>query len=269
MYNLKEIIEAIEVIAPLTLAEDWDNVGLQIGSFDRKITRVLLALEVKLETIKEAKSIGAELIITHHPIIFKPISSFNFSFYPVSLIKELIKADIAVYSAHTNLDKAHGGVNDTLAQIVGLGEVTSYPQVGGTIKIGKLKKVITFLDFIKSLKEKLNLKVIRFRGEGKEFVQKVALCAGSGSSLIRDVISAEAEVFCTGELNYHAFLEADESGLKIIEIGHRESETPILYRIKLYLKTLFPQLKISVSKESHYLYNYYCLKKINHHKEGK
>ena len=233
------LFQIFEHIAPSALAETWDNIGPHIIlNPKRSIRKMLLCLDCYGPVIKEAIHIGAELIVAHHPLIFSPLSQFLYHQYPCALIQEMIQADISLYVMHTNLDKTPGGVNDQLAGIVGLSEVSPLfseengPPSSGLGRIGNFPRPKKLARICHDIKEKLGLQRIRFIGDPEMVIKRVAVCSGSGAGLIQESFKKGAQGFLTGDVRYHQAREAQGYGLALIDAGHFATERIILPVLK-------------------------------------
>lgn len=233
------ILEWMEDWAPLALAEDWDNPGLLVGDREAEILTVLVALDVTSDVVAEAMAQNADLIITHHPMIFGSISRVTADTALGRNILTLAKYGISAYGAHTNLDRARDGTNDTLARLCGLYEVQhigAEKECMGMGRMGYLPQSITLKDLSEALKEKLGLASITYVGDPERLVQKVAVCTGAGASLLPDAAAAKADVLLTGDLKFHDAQAALDLGLSVIDATHYGTETIIVPVIAAYLK---------------------------------
>ena len=230
--KIREIINALEAIAPPHLQESYDNSGLIVGDADREVEGVLVCLDSIPEVIDEAISKGCNLVIAHHPIVFGGLKSITGKNYVERTVIAAIKNDIAIYAIHTNLDNVlSSGVNGRIAQQLGLVScsplrpLSSDPSDAdrGAGVIGQLAAPMGEKQFLQFLKERMQTAVIRHTGLlGKE-VRTVAVCGGSGSFLLEDAVALGADFFVTGDYKYHQFFDAD-GRLVIADIGHYESE---------------------------------------------
>ncbi len=232
--KLKEILGALEEYAPLALQDGYDNAGLQIGlAEDADITGALLCLEVTEDIVNEAVLRGCNLIVSHHPILFRPVKSINSDDYIGRTILTAIRNNIAIYSAHTNLDVALGGVNFKIAEKLGLKDIEflspkEYVVNGKTIKAGEgviatLSTPTSKRAFMENVKEVFRLRSLRVNNADKRNISRVAICGGSGSFLIPTAVEKGVDAFITGEIGYHHFFGYDNEIL-LMEIGHYESE---------------------------------------------
>ncbi len=244
--KVKDIILIMEEIAPPQLALEGDRIGLQVGEENTPVEAVLICLDVTEEVIEEAKKRKANLIISHHPIIYEPLKQFSFRRPPGSIIKEAAKYDISIYTAHTNLDIAPGGVNDALLKILsndlkikeGKPLLEKEKVRFGLGKLVLLEKEKNLEEIVLLIKNKLS-KNIRVIGENSIKIKKVALCGGSGKELVYIAYKKGAQLFITGELSYHFSLEAKSLGLSVIEAGHYETEVVVLPFLEKRLRREF------------------------------
>lgn len=363
------IINFLEQCAPARLAEEWDNVGLQLGDRAQEIKTILVALDLEPQVVQEAAALGANLIITHHPVIFKPLKNIRADFPLGRMILDVIKNDISVYCAHTNLDSAREGVNQVLAELIGLkdikvlnpdkfenlfklvffvpethldsvrtavtgagaGWIGNYSDctfsVGGTGtfkatqgcnpfigevgtlektpeirletiaaekqiskviraalqahpyeevaydvyplanrvnqlglgRIGELPAPVTLLSFMDIVKKALGINTLKYSGNSQALVQKVAVCGGSGASLIHKSEFSGADVLLTGDVKYHEAQEASALGLNLVDAGHYATEYPAVVRLAELLSRQFSNEGIVVhsSKVNCDVFTYY------------
>ena len=227
--KIREIIGALEEFAPLSLQDGYDNAGLQIGlTEDAEATGALLCLDVTERVIDEAVSKGCNMVVSHHPLLFRPCKSITGADYVERTIIKAIKNDVTVYSAHTNLDNAKYGVNWKIAEKLGLKNIEvldpkpGMADVGAGI-VGELDAPQSREEFIAKVKATFNLDCVRFNMWCGAEVKKVALCGGAGAFLIQNAIRAKADAYVTGEIGYHRFFGYEED-LLLLELGHYESE---------------------------------------------
>ena len=228
--NIKQITDFLESYAPLQYQESYDNCGLIVGDDKTEIKGALITLDCTEAVIDEAIAKGCNLVIAHHPIIFRGLKKLNGSNYIERTVIKAIKNNIAIYAIHTNLDNVHNGVNAKIAEKLGLinCKVLSLKQevnsdlVGSGI-IGELETPVNTEVFLESLKIKMQTKCIRHTLIVKEKIQRVAVCGGSGSFLLNNAKVEKADVFITADFKYHEFFDA-ENKIVIADIGHYESE---------------------------------------------
>jgi dinuclear metal center YbgI/SA1388 family protein len=231
--KIKALTQFLEKIAPLHLQENYDNAGLIVGDFETEIRGVLFCLDSTEAIIEEAIRTGCNVVVAHHPIIFRGLKKINGKNYVERTIILAIKNDIAIYAIHTNLDNVlQNGVNQRFAERLGLNNlqilspkkdlVSPNPNIGAGV-IGTLEKPVSELDFLHFIKEKMAAGVVRHTELQGKMIEKVAICGGSGSFLLPDAIRAGAQIFVTADFKYHEFFDAD-SQIIIADIGHFESE---------------------------------------------
>lgn len=231
--TVNDILNAIETIAPAALAEEWDNIGLQVGCRQWPVKHVLTALDPTPEVIREVRKRGADALVTHHPLIFSPLRTLDLDTPLGGMLQVLLRHQIAVISAHTNLDIVQGGVNDILASFLALDRLavlqpTAEDAHCGLGRIGNLPDRTTLADLAAEIKRRLTIPHLRFAGDPQLPVHRVALCSGSGSSLLRTFLASGAQVYITGDVRYHEAREVEAHGLGVIDVGHYESEHIIL-----------------------------------------
>ena len=231
--TVNDILNAIESIAPATLAEEWDNIGLQVGHRQWPVKRVLTALDPTPEVIREVRNRKAEVLVTHHPLIFSPLRALDLDTPLGGILHELLRHNIAVISAHTNLDSTQGGVNDILASFLAVDRLTVLQPVQddlhcGLGRIGNLPARTTLADLAAEIKSRMAIPHIRFAGDPQLPVVRVALCSGSGSGLLKTFLASDAQLYITGDVRYHEAREVEAHGRGVIDIGHYESEHILL-----------------------------------------
>ena len=224
MTTVKDVFNHLNNLADVKLAEKWDNVGLMLGSNNNEVSRVLVCLDVTTNVVEEAIAKNVNLIVSHHPLIFKPLKNIDYTTdFKSRIIRNLIKNDISVISFHTNLDSATLGLNDYLAKILKLNEIQvlfehSLDNTAGLGRIGKLTNPMKFNDFITYIKNCFSLETVSaVIGDEKE-ISTIALLGGSGADFIYTL--PEVDVYLTGDVGYHAALDAIEMKKNIIDVGH-------------------------------------------------
>lgn len=265
--KIREIVAALEEFAPLSLQDSYDNAGLQIGlTEDVEATGALLCLDVTEEVIDEAIDHGCNMVVSHHPLLFRPCKTITGKDYIERCVIKAIKHDVAIYSAHTNLDSAPGGVNWKIAEKLGLSncrwlkpkpntthvlEGNPYnadSQMGaGEGIIGELPEVMEKEDFIALVKETFDAGSVRYNSWTGEQVKTVALCGGAGAFLMADAVKGGADAFITGEIGYHRFF-GYEQDIMLMEIGHNESEQYTVEVLRDVIANKAPQLPIVISE---------------------
>ena len=224
MTTVKDIFNHLNKLADVKLAEKWDNVGLMLGSNNNEVSRVLVCLDVTTSVVEEAIANNVNLIVSHHPLIFKPLKNIDYTTdFKSRIIRNLIKNDISVISFHTNLDSAKLGLNDHLAKLLDLDDIRvlfehNLDKEAGLGRIGRLSSSLSIEDFIVYIKEKFSLETVSaVIGNNKE-ISSVALLGGSGADFLYSL--PEVDIYLTGDVGYHAALDAMEMKKNIIDIGH-------------------------------------------------
>lgn len=221
----RDIADIIEGFAPLSTQEPWDNAGFCIGSPDTEVKGVLVGFDCTPELIMEAVEKGANMVITHHPLIFKGVRKISPDTFLGSAIILAVKNDVVVYAAHTNADKAVQGVNDLMADRLGLKNRTLLSDEGIGL-VGELPEPVDTAEFITFVKRQFGLRSLRTSRPIEGPVRKVALCSGSGGSFIENALAAGADVYISGDISYHNFFTG--KGFMLMDIGHYESEIDIV-----------------------------------------
>ena len=244
--KLKEFIHAIETIAPPEGAMANDNIGLLVGPDHDEIKSVLVALDCTPATAKEAVDMGADLLLTHHPVFFNGIKRFLPDDPETAGSYILARHGIGHAAAHTNLDAAWGGVNDALAQILSLTGSVPFAQ-GNYGRVCTLEKPVTLSDFARMVEERL-CTVVRVCGDGRRAVCRVALMGGAGSDFTAQALETGADVYLTGECKHHHALYASAAGICIIEAGHYETERVVLLPLIKRLQELAPGVQYNLTR---------------------
>lgn len=226
--NKKRLVEIIEEICPSETAESWDNCGCQIdiGRPDKEIRKVLVSLEVTDAVIDEAVTIGADFILTHHPLIFGAIKNVKESDVTGRYLIRLISAGISVYSCHTSFDKLDGGNNDYLGLRLDLENVRPFDRDNGFCRKGEAPFSVTFAEVIRMAEDALAMEQKEFRwvGDLTKSIETIGWCTGAGSEFLRDAAEDGCDLYITGDVKYHEAQMAKEMGLCVLDIGHYGSE---------------------------------------------
>lgn len=248
----QRIIDIMEKLAPKRLAEEWDNPGLLAGSMEQEVTKILVCLDVSLPVAEKAVEAGAQLIIAHHPMIFKGIRHIRTDTYEGKMFQLLLSHNIAVYAAHTNLDIADGGVNDVLANLIGLEKIKGfvpmeYDKEAYLGRIGELPEAISLTDFADRVKKGLGIQHLRLVRGNDRPVKKIALCSGAGAEFTAKAAFKGADVYLTGDVKYHEAQQAVQQGINLIDAGHFPTEFPVVKTLAAYLQQELAQLGASVA----------------------
>ena len=232
---IERIIDICEKLAPSNLSAEWDNSGLIIGDASIELKGIIVALDVTDSAIDLAESIGANLMIVHHPLIFSPLHKIETARPTGNLISRLIKNDIALFAMHTNLDSAPHGLNDHVAKLIGLKKIRPVQAKEITYRIGSTKKIVDSGNFAIEVKERLGLKSVSHYGPRRE-IEKVAVCTGSGGDMLEEAIKAGADLLLTGDVRHHNAITAKNLGIPLIDAGHAGTENPMVELVTTFLK---------------------------------
>lgn len=232
MAKVKDFYGYLNSIAPFETQEDWDNSGMLVGDMNAEVKKAAVVLDITHEEIKKAKAIGADLIISHHPVIFNPIKSVTKGSVPY----ELVASSINALCCHTPLDIADGGTNDSLAKLLGI-EVTRADDP--ILRLGTVEPT-TAENLAGKIAKTLNTKV-RYADAGKT-IKKIAICTGAGCSLIE--AAGEIDAFITGDASHHNFLDCVQAGITLIAAGHYETEIIVVPVLVKKLQAQFPDVEI-------------------------
>ena len=243
MTMVREIYRALDSFAPFSSQMDFDNAGMLVGAPDATVTNVLIALDITSEVVQEAKRIGAELIVSHHPVIFQPMKRLMVDSVPYQLAANGMSA----ICAHTNLDLANGGVNDCLADTLGVqpAEILWVDDLPEGI-IGELKEEFSPQAFAEWVKTKLQARGVTYT-EGARVIRRVAMCGGAGAEVLFAAIASGADAFVTGESKHHLLLAAQDAGITFVTAGHYATEQVVLRPLCKRLQTEFPAVHFAVS----------------------
>ncbi len=247
--KVRELMQLLEEAAPAATAAAWDNVGLMTGRPEQEIHRVLLALDLSAALIDEAEAVGADMILLHHPPLFRPAKDFRSDRYPQNLLVRLAVDGIACFAAHTNLDAALGGVNDCLARSLGLAEIRPLPAEGELDmlgRIGLLLQPVSGRQLAEQVKIALSLEALRAAGDLEKSVSKVAVCGGAGADLLAAAKAAGADCLVTADCKYHSGLEAEAIGILLLDGGHYQTERGVLPVLAESLRRRFAGAELEV-----------------------
>ena len=251
--KIEDILYALERFAPLPLQDDYDNSGLQMGLTEVEATGALLCLDVTEDVVDEAVSLGINLILSHHPLLFKGVKCIDGYSSVGRCILKAAKHGIVLYAAHTNLDNAWGGVSFVMADKLGMTDVrvlqphslldaTSDHHSGAGV-IGRLPEPMDEVCFLQHVKSVFDVPLLRHGRLTGRFIDKVALCGGAGAFLASTARDMKADVFLTGEIKYHEY-QGYDGNMLLVETGHYESEQFTVDLLGEILKQAFPELNI-------------------------
>ena len=247
MTTVNDILEFMETIAPMALKIPWDNAGLLCGSRTTPVTKILIALDPFAHVCQEAADWGAELIVTHHPLIFNPQRSIVDDDNVGRCILKLCRNGISAINAHTNLDQAEGGINDIFAQVLGLNNIETICENNmQLLRCGDVKE--QSLDvFLATVKEKLHCEGLRYCDAGKP-VRKVAVGGGACGGELMQAVHAGCDTFVTADVKYNQFWDAHDYGLNIIDAGHFCTENPVCAYLAEKIAEAFPNVEVKISE---------------------
>lgn len=256
MTKVCDVFEYLNGIAPVSLKMDFDNVGLLVGDGNNAVRKILVALDITDEVIDEATAFGAELIVSHHPIIFEPMKSVLYSDLGGRKIYKLVKNDISAICMHTNLDIADGGVNDALISALGAVSVGYLEYTGtdsngenhGCGRVGELENEMNLNDFLALCKSKLNSNGLRYYDAGLP-VKKLAVMGGSGGSSVQLAKEMGCDTYVTADVKYNNFLDAKELVINLIDADHFCTENVIVPILFEKLAENFPDCEIKISEK--------------------
>ena len=253
MATVKDIFQFIDTVAPSYMKESWDNVGLNCGRMDKEVKAILVALDPFEGVCKEAADVGADLLVTHHALLWNPGFITDETQQGKNTLF-LIEHGIPCINAHTNLDCAPEGVNDTLAKVLGLSEVQVVSPVGtdeqgreyGLLRCGFVKEQ-PLEDFLQHVKDVLDCDGLRYADGGKP-VRKVCVGGGACGSELMDAYHAGCDTFVTADVKYNQFWDARDLGMTIIDAGHFHTENPVVKVLAEKIQKAFPEIRVVLSK---------------------
>ena len=253
----RNMIEKLNRLAPESMACEWDNPGLLAGRRDKEVERILLAVDADDAVIEEAVRVRADLLLTHHPLIFKPLKKVNDDDFISRRIIRLIKEDISYYAMHTNFDAAPGCMADLAAERLELRETEVLEPMGetgdgipyGIGKYGLLPKEMTVREVAEHVKQVFHLPFVTVYGEGEKLVKKAAVCPGSGGGTLRYALSCGTQVYITGDIGHHTGIDAVAEGMAVIDAGHFGVEQIFMDFMKEYASREFPGVEVLKSSQ--------------------
>ena len=249
MITVQNIIDYMEQLSPYSLKMEWDSVGLHCGSRTAPVKKIMLALDPFEHVCKEAAEWGADLLLTHHPLLFRPIAAITDESTIARSVMILVRNNISHFCAHTNLDAAEGGVNDVLAETLGLTDAAPFAEgLWGVMRSGYVPEQ-SFQDFLAFVKKQLVTDGLRYCDAGKP-VHKVAVGGGGCSGGWQEAVKNGCDTFVTADIKYNEYWDARERGLNLIDAGHFHTENPIVKVLAQRISEAFPEIEVKIS-ESH------------------
>ena len=257
MATVEDILEFLEALAPRAMKMDWDNVGLLCGSRSAEVTKLLVALDPFEGVCREALDTGAQLIVTHHPLIFQAPRAITDDTALGRSVMLLCRNGISAINAHTNLDQVPGGVNDVLAQTLGLQNVRIINETDsyGLLRCGEVPEQP--LDaFLATVKDRLGCEGMRYVNSEKP-VRRVAVGGGACAGELMDAVCAGCDTFVTSDVKYNQFWDARDLGINLIDAGHFQTENPVVAVLAEKLAAAFPEIRVEISKTHRDCIKYY------------
>jgi dinuclear metal center YbgI/SA1388 family protein len=250
MNQVAEIYKYINSLAPFSTQEKWDNSGLITGNLNNNVSKVLVSLDITNEVVDEAKEMGAELVISHHPVIFKPL----YSLFDDEPSCRLIKNGLSSICVHTPFDVAENGMSDILMEITGFKKTDGILEISGENEksygfgtVGLADCEYTAKELALKLKTALNCTVIKYTDSGKS-IKKAAFCTGSGGDLISDALKLGADAYITAEVKHNQWLLARQKGISVFDCGHFHTENPGMKKLCKMLSAEFPNIEFKMSE---------------------
>lgn len=245
MVLVRDILAWLDRFAPFRYAAPWDQCGLQVGNPEAPVDRLLVALDPTSRTLEEARKLACQCLVTHHPLLFQPLKALRSDLFPGNLVIAAVLGGIHVIAAHTNVDAARDGTNDILGGMLSVVRMEPLEcdeawigedRYGGMGRIGQLAQVVAFEKLVEKTREALGGIPVRAVGDADKQIVRVALCSGSGGSLMEVAIRAGVDAFITGDVKYHDAQRALEAGLALIDVGHFASERIVVRPLAAFLR---------------------------------
>lgn len=264
MATVREIYQYLDGLAPFSLQMDFDNAGFLVGRGDRIVDKILVSLDITEEVVSEAVELGCQLIVSHHPVIFFPAKSVTDTTPDGRILLSLVEHNIAAICAHTNLDAVSGGVNDALAQRLGLTNIEQLKQDGvdssgrpyGIGRVGNTAGVPMYAPaFAAFVKEALGANGVRFV-DARRPVRRVAVGGGACSDMMKDAIALGCDTFVTADVKYNGFLDAKALGLNLIDAGHYPTEQVVVPVLAKWLADGLPKVEVYTTQRHKEVFSY-------------
>lgn len=254
LHNINEIYAYLDEVYPFRTQEKWDNSGLLIENFKMECSKVLLTLDINHSACYEAECKEAELIISHHPVIFEPLKRISYN----NPVYRLVECGIAAICMHTNVDKSPNGTNGVILRKISErfeleGEPEIFEDCGDGLGIGwvcELKEKIDRKEFAAGLKDIFGCTVIRMNTHGKRMITRFAFCSGSGGSMLGSAIERDCDAYITGDVKHDVWIEANNRHITLFDCGHFHTENLVLEELRYVLEKKFPQLDVEISELS-------------------
>lgn len=250
MAKVNDVLSFLNELAPQNYAMSFDNVGLLVGDGEQKVSKILVVLDITADVINEAKNIGANLIVAHHPVIFEPLKRVVLGDTTSNHVISLIENKISAICMHTNLDAAEGGVNDALAEKLGIESDAVLEPIEnvGIGRVGELKEKMSFNEFLSFVADSLHIAGLRYV-KSSDLVSRVAVGGGSCGGMLKDAIKLGADTFVTADVKHSQWLDAKELGINLIDAGHFSTENVIIKPLSEKLAAEFSDISVSVAND--------------------
>lgn len=264
MATVREIYQYLDGLAPFSLQMDFDNTGFLVGRGDRQVARLLVSLDITEEVVAEAAELGCQLIVSHHPVIFFPARSITDADPTGRTLLSLTERQIAAVCAHTNLDAVHGGVNDALAQKLGLVQIEQLKQDGvdasgrpyGIGRVGNTAGIPMYAPaFAAFVKEALGANGVRYV-DARRPVRRVAVGGGACADMLKDALAMGCDTFVTADVKYNGFLDAKALGVNLIDAGHYPTEQVVVPVLAKWLESGFPKVEVLTTQRHKEVFSY-------------
>lgn len=234
--QLKDILKTLDVIAPFSMAEEWDNSGFQVGFLSDKIKKAFISLDPTIEALRSARAANAQLLITHHPLIFNPLARIDSNAYPGDVITEALTSRISIVAMHTNFDMAKGGINDILARMIGLQKCEALCKnneagdpLEGLGRIGYLPEILPLKTIARIIMDSIGAMGSMIIGAPDKKIKKVAILGGAGGSELSRAAEKGADLYVTGDIRHHDALMAQTLDLALMDVGHFNMERAAMH----------------------------------------
>jgi len=258
--TVRDLCDFLEVVSPPVLGESWDNLGLLLGEDQAAVNRVLTCLTLTPEVAQEAIDIQAQLIVTHHPILFKPIQKLNCATAEGRMLLSLARHNIAVFCSHTAYDNTSTGINQQLAELLELTDIKPLRSASSQIAVvdflsveigagryGRLLQPISLSELIEVISSRLNQPWVSYVGDRQARIETIGIACGAAADFLKDACRVGCQAFLTGEARFHACLEARQSNVALILPGHYATERPAMENLAKRIATQFPQIRALAS----------------------
>jgi len=252
--TVKTIADFLNEFAPLELAEEWDNVGLLLGDDTASVEKVLTCLTLTEDVADEAVTAGVQLVVSHHPILFRKVQRLTNQSPEGRIVLKLAAAGVAVYSPHTGHDSAAGGINQQLATRLLLNDITPIrprddEPASGSGRCGTLAVSMTVPEFLEHVKSSLDIEKLQYASGDGRSIARVGVACGSAAEFLGDADRRDCDALVTGEARFHALLEARSRGVAMVLLGHYDSERPAMEHMAEVLSQEFPGVNVTASEQ--------------------